>query len=802
MFREYFIIAYRNLTKHKFYSLINLLGLAIGTAACLLILHYVRYELSYEDFHTNAGQIYRLTLDVYESGELQVQDAEMYPLAGPELKEQMPEVLDFVRFHDEQNLIVGAEEFREKENRLYYTDPSVFSVFSLPLTQGDSSTALDDPFELVITESKAQQYFGTTEVLGNTLDLYGIGNQKMTAKITGVMKDLPPNTHLKIDFMLSYISLQDKSIGYQLGWNGNNEFTYLLMDPRTDLGEFSQKLDAFGVSLKDKLGDERFNVQPMADIHLYSHKTYEPEANSDANTVSFLSIIALFILIIAWVNYINLATARSVERAREVGVKKALGCSRIQLVKQFIFESLLTNAAAMIVAIALVYLSFSAFRQLSGQPMTLRLFGDPAFGWLLGLLLLVGTLLSGLYPALVLSSFRPTSVLKGRLRATSHGRWLRQGLVIFQFLSSVVLMVGTFTVYQQLNYMRNQDLGVDTDQLMVVELPLDLQYDPEVASKLISLQQEWERIPAVATVSGAQSVPGTGFDLLNSNSGIHREGQGESGSNYTYYHYGIDPGFISTLGMNLLAGQNFRAGTANDRKIILNEEAVRLIGFESPEAAIGQKITFDSVSTIIGVVQDYHYHSLKDPVVPMIHWYNELNAYQYIRLNSQNVRETVSRVEATFQDIFPGSTLSYSFLDDSYNQQYQAEMRFGQVFSLFAGLAVLVACLGLLGLSSYTSVQRTKEIGIRKALGASVTHIIFLLSRSYLRLIVIALLIAIPVANYLMSEWLGQFAYRIEVHWWLFLLPGLLVVFIALIAVGGQTLKSARANPVRALRYE
>jgi putative ABC transport system permease protein len=802
MFREYFLIAYRNITKHKFYSSINLLGLATGTAACLLILHYVHYELSYEDFHEKAEQIYRLTLDSYKDGELQVQDAEMYPLAGPELKEQMPEVLDFVRLHDQQGLVVGTEKYRESEDRMYYTDPSVFSIFSLLLTQGDPTTALDEPFEMVISESKAKQYFGTTEVLGNNLDLYGLGNEQKVAKITGVMKDLPPNTHLKIDFMLSYISLRDEAIDYSIGWNGNNEFTYLLMDPRTDLSEFRQKLDVLAASLEDKMDEERFNVQPIGDIHLYSNKTYEPEANGNANTVYFLSVIALFILIIAWVNYINLATARSVERAKEVGVKKAVGCSRSQLIRQFLFESFSINVLAMILAVMIVYLSFAAFREISGQPLSIRLFTDSYFILIIVTLLLVGTLLSGLYPALVLSSFRPVAVMKGKLRNTTHGRWLRQGLVVFQFLASVVLIVGTFTVYQQLEYMQEQELGIDTEQVMVVKMPLELQYDPEIATKLTSLQQEWKRLSSVEQVAGAESVPGTGYTLLSSSMGIRTEGQDESGNNFTYYHYAIDDGLINTLGIKLLAGQNFRPGVSNEQKAILNEEAIRLLGFKSPEEAVGQKITFDSVTTIIGVVQDYNFLSLKDPVIPFIHWYSELNAHQYIRLGTQNLPETIGQIEATFESIFPGSTLSYFFLDDKFNQQYQAEARFGQVFGLFAGLAILVACLGLLGLSSYTSIQRTKEIGIRKALGASVSHIILLLTKSYFRLILIALLIAIPVANYVMSEWLEQFAYRIGIHWWLFIIPGLLVVFIALLAVSGQTLKSARANPVKALRYE
>ncbi|MEK6477955.1 ABC transporter permease [Catalinimonas sp. 4WD22] len=802
MFWENFTIAYRNLLKHKFYSIINLLGLALGTAACLMILHYVHYETSYEDFHKKSEHIYRLTLDGYKEGVLLVQDAEMYPLAGPELKEQMPEVVDFVRLHDENQIVVGHEENRQRETRLYFTDPSFFSIFSVDVLQGDPSSALDDPFEIVVTASKARQYFGTTDVVGKSLDLYGMGYEVKNAKITAVIKDLPTNTHLKVDFLLSFISLQDEALNYQLSWNGNNEFTYLLMAPEFDKKAFEAKLDKFTQDMEDQIGEEKFVIQAIRDIHLHSHKTYEPDVNGDAKTVSFLSVIAVFILIIAWVNYINLATARSVERAKEVGIKKAMGCTRAQLVKQFLFESLLTNTAAMLLAVLMVYLSFSAFRQLSGQPLVFRLFSDPSFGLLLIGLVIFGTILSGLYPSFVLSSFRPTSVLKGKLISSSHGRWLRQGLVIFQFLASVVLMIGTFTVYLQLNFMRDQELGLDIEQLMVVELPLDLRYDPQIASKLSSLQEEWKRLADVEIVAGAKAMPGSGYNLLNSSSGINLEGDEVRDISTTYYHYGIDARYLQSLNTNMLAGQPFRKGTDNSHKIIINEEAASILGFENPEQAIGEKLTFDSISTIIGVVENYHFHSLKDPITPFIHWYSELNPYQYIRLNTKNVQSSIKQLEATFEGIFPNSTFSYSFLDETYNRQYLAEIRFGKVFSLFAGLAIAVACLGLLGLSSYTSIQRTKEIGIRKALGASVGNILFLLSKSYFRLILIALIIAIPIANYLMSEWLLQFAYRIGISWWLFVLPGFAIICIALLAISGQTLKSARANPVKALRYE
>jgi putative ABC transport system permease protein len=512
-------------------------------------------------------------------------------------------------------------------------------------------------------------------------------------------------------------------------------------------------------------------------------------------------VIALFILLIAWVNYVNLATARSVERAKEVGIKKAVGCSRWQLMGQFLFESFAINVIAIGLALVLVYLSFAAFRNLSGQPLTFRLLFDPYFLLTMGGLLLFGTLLSGLYPAFVLSSFRPVAAMKGISRSSTHGRRLRQGLVVFQFLASVVLMVGTFTVFQQLDFMRQQALGMDINQVLVVDIPLDIRTDSLARAQVRALQQEWNRLPGVESVAGADAVPGMGYNFLSSTTGVRRTGQDQQSNQFTYYFHRIDDQWMNTLGVKLVAGQGFQPGSDNRKKVIVNEEAVRLIGFEDAENALGQIITFDS-SVIIGVAQDYHYLSLKEPIVPFLYPYAEGNLYQYLRLNTADVQQAVQGVEATFQRIFPGSTFSYTFLDDTYNQQYQAEVRFGQVFGLFAGLAILVACLGLLGLSSFTSIQRTKEIGIRKVLGASVTHIVFLLTKSYFRLIFIALLIAVPVANYAMSEWLNQFATRIGIQWWLFAVPSLLVALIALLAVSAQTLRAATRNPVDSLRDE
>jgi putative ABC transport system permease protein len=579
------------------------------------------------------------------------------------------------------------------------------------------------------------------------------------------------------------------------------------MAPGTDLGSFNEKLTQLSVELKDKIGEERFVAEPINDIHLYSHKTFEPEVNGNAEVVYFLLIIAIFIIIIAWVNYVNLSTARAVERAREVGIRKVMGSGRGQLITQFLLESILVNLLAAGIALTLLQISLPVFRDIAGQPLPLNLIADPVFWYLLLSLLGVGTLLSGLYPAFVLSSFQPPVVLKGKLRTSSHGHWLRKGLVIFQFAATVILIACTGTVYLQLNHLRHQDLGMDINQTLALHAPnLDVP-DSAYQEKLQSLKTEMLRHSEVKNVALSESLPGLSLHELSTNSGIKRLGQDEQEGTYNYYMISIGADYLPTMDIQIIAGRNFEPAMPNYNQVIINEEAMRTLGFANAEEAVGSRINYQNhwpgePSTIIGVIKNYYQRSPKEKHLPMIFPYTASGNYLTIRLNTSEIRETLKEIENTWQGIFPNSAFDYFFLDEKYDQQYRADTHFGQVVAIFSTLAIFIACLGLFGLSSFTILQRTKEIGIRKVLGASVGQIVRLLSQDFIRLVLVASIVALPIAYFAMKEWLAGYATRISLSWWLFALPLVVVLLIALLTVSLQTIKAAVANPAESLKYE
>ncbi|MEM9672284.1 MAG: FtsX-like permease family protein [Bacteroidota bacterium] len=802
MLKSYLKIAYRNLLKNKVFSLINILGLAIGMAACLLILQYVRFELSYEDFHTNADNIYRVTLDLYNGSEFIETDCETYGNLGPYLTEQHPEVLNFVRFYNYESIEVKVKDQKFIEDRLYFADSSAFTVFTYEVIHGNPTTALSFPFQTVLTTSTAQKYFGRTDVVGEAIEI-----DNKPYQVTAIIADVPLNTHLKFDFLLSHTTVGKIWRWYDKNtWNSNNEYTYLLMAPGTDLAEFNQKLTDLSISLKDEVGDERFVAEPINDIHLYSNKTFEPEVNGSARTVYFLLIIAIFIITIAWVNYVNLSTARSVDRAREVGIRKVMGSGRSQLIRQFLLESAIISLLAGGIALTIVQFSLPVFRSITAQPLSLSIAHDAMFWYLLGGLILVGALLSGIYPALVLSSFQPTTVLKGKLRTSTHGRWLRQGMVIFQFATTVVLIIGTSTVYLQVNHLRNQDLGMDITQTLAVHTPSLGVPDSVYISQLQSFKNELLRLSTVEQVARSSSLPGLSLHQLGTSTGIRKVGEDAANNSYNYYLVRIDEDYASTLDIELIAGRNFEPGLSNYEKVLINEEAVSKLGFNSPEEAIGAKITYywkhGEPSIISGVLSNYHQRSPKEAHIPMVFPYTAGGSYLTLRLSTEELPNTLAEIKDQWQQAFPNSAFTYFFVNDTYDQQYRADTRFGQIVAIFSGLAIFIACLGLFGLSSFTVLQRTKEIGVRKILGATIGQIFRLLSYDFIRLVLAAGLLALPIGYFVMQNWLANYATRIDLHWWIFLTPTLLILLIALLTISFQTIRAALANPADSLRYE
>jgi putative ABC transport system permease protein len=798
MWHNYVTVALRTLSRSRVFSAINILGLAVGMAASLLILQYVSFERSYDSFHPDADNTYRIQLNAYQQGKLAYRSATSYPAIAPALEKEYPEVEETARLLDMSSDVVTHDRVQYREDNFYFADNSVFAVFHIPFVKGDPRTALRDPNAVVLSESTARKYFGDADPMGKTLRL---GSDPYQVK--GVFKDYPKNAHLELDLLFSFPKKQAEADN---NWGWYDFFTYVKLRPGTDPEKFGAKVK--DLVMRHSPGREYRNrgellLQPLRSIHLYSNLNQEAEANGNGRAVNFLLIIAFFILAIAWINYINLATARAIDRAKEVGVRKAVGALRQQLIRQFLTESFLLNVVAAAVAMAIVWLALPYFNQLTGKAL------DPSQWlqitlWLPALLTFgAGSLLAGLYPAFVLSAFQPIAVLKGRLKSTSGGMALRQALIVFQFAASVLLIIGTLTVYKQLRYMQSQALGFNADQTLVVRSPgvLDSTYGVRAGS----FKQELVNAGITPKVTASTYVPG--IEILWTSS-YKCKGPLSQGAN-TLYINAVDESFLDAFGIEMAAGRNFSPAFGNDRKgVLLNETAAKLLGFRSPEEALNQEVYGGQDTTVvIGVVKDYHQLGLQRAHWPMLFRYMRnmsADAAQFysLKVPAQDLEKTLSTVKGRYDQFFPGNPFEYFFLDTFFNEQYKAERQFGQVFGLFAGLAVLIASLGLFGLISYAATQRTREIGIRKVMGASVSGIVLLLSKDFVKLVGIAVVIAVPLAWYVMESWLADFAYRTQVGAGVMVLAGLLALLIALLTVSFQAFKAAGMNPVKALRTE
>ena len=807
MIRSYLKIAWRNMMRHKAYSGINILGLAIGIAACLLILQYVSYELSYENFQDKRGRIYRVQQDRFDKGKLSTQWAAGAYAVGNSFKDAIPEIEEYVKVVQNGRVTTEVNSQPLKIEKIYFTTNSFFDVFSYPLIAGNKSNALKEPFTAALSEETAKKIFGTIDVIGKPLEL----NRRDNYKITAVYKDAPANTQLKPEMLLSYATYlkwttDSSGNGPETAWEWDGCLTYLLLkkgaNPAVVEKKFVPVVDKFThEDMKKYNAAVVYHLQPLTDIHLYSHYMMEPGENGDGKTVYLLLGIAFFIVIIAWVNYINLATARAITRAREVGVRKAIGSQRRQLIAQFLSESALLNGFALLMAIGIVFVAIPGFNRLSGQHLNFSLFGKTDF-WigLIGLFL-VGVFFSGLYPAFVLSGFRPIDVLKGKMGTTSQGSILRKSLVVFQFTASLFLLIGTVTVYRQIQYMRKQALGINIDQTLIIPPPI-VGIDSTFLQKMTSFKQELQQQSSVRDITVSTSIPG---EAVGWNAGgIKLVGADESTQNQ-YRVIGVDYDYMKTYGLKLIAGRAFSKDFGSDKhSVIFNKRGIEQLGFNNPADAIGKKIDFwGDQYTIEGVTENFHQQSLREAYEPLIlRLIPDVNGSLSIKTKSANAGQTIDLVKAEWKKFFPGNTFDYFFLDDHFDEQYKADQRFGQVFTLFTSLAILVACLGLFGLASFTTLQRTKEIGIRKVLGASVTNILRLLFREFAILLLIAFVIAVPIAWLTTSKWLQGYAFRIGLQWTFFVLPFIVIVAIALITVSFQSVKAALANPVKSLRTE
>ena len=812
MFRHYFRISARLLLRHKLYTAINILGLAVGMGVCLLIYQYIYFELSYDRFHPGADHTYRLTQTVTRNGEQQGTGVSTTYALGPYGKEAIPEVEAVVRIRpDEVGMVVTNPERHEphQEHGIWYVDSSFFRMFDFPLRYGDQELALASEHGMVITEPIAEKYFGNGNPVGKPLSI-SAGSLSGDFTVTGVLQPLPTNSHLQFDFLLPMRFLLERWGPYQRdgGWSWDDLVTYVTLNKSADVEEVGKKFDQV---IATHVGEElarsstRWNIglQPLTDIHLKSDFPKDLASHhGDIQHVRFFAIVGLFILLIAWVNYINLSTARAIHRAKEVGVRKSVGARKMQLIGQFMMESALINALAVLLALGMAFLMLPMLNNIIGKELSLTVLRQPEF-WVGGtLVVLSGTLLSGFYPALVLSSFKPVRALKSAIRVSPSGFSLRKGLITFQFLVSVLLMSGTYLVYQQVVFMKNQDLGFGIEKIVVINGPrVVISSGREVLySKYRTFKNEAVDHHAVSAVSMTSQIPTRGY---MGESTARKLGEPESAKKAGYTVI-VDTSFTDAYDIEFLAKKKFPNEIVPYRWLVINEEAVDVFGLSSPEEAVGEKLlVFGDTSEILGVVRNVHWSSLKDAHRPILFSLdNEYGTYFSIKMNLSDIPETIAHVESAYKASFPDDPFSYFFLDDSFNQQYQADLQFGNLFSAFSALAIFIAAIGLFALVSFSATLRVKEIGIRKVLGATVSSLMILLSREYLLLLLVASVMAVPIIMLGGKAWLDNYAYKVGIGAGLFLIPALVLLVVALLTVSYRTYMVARANPVESLKTE
>lgn len=807
MIKNYFKVAIRNIFRYKGYSTINILGLTIGLTACLLILIFVLDELSYDRYHKNAGRIYRVTREfLNEDGATNLHLGHVAPPFGPLLANDFPQISQVTRFLMMDNPLMTYGDKKIVENRLAFAEKNVFKIFSFPLKKGNPGTALLEPNSIVITEKMANKYFGEVDPMGKTLLFKpNLGGRipDIPLKVTGILHEIPHNSHFSTNNLCSFATVENIAGDREMrSFSSNNYPTYLLLPEGTGAGSIEKQLPAFlDRNLPEYRGYKphrytRLNLQPLTSIHLHSHLDSEIEANGNIVFVYIFLAIAFLVLLIACINFMNLATARSTRRAREVGVRKVVGSTLTQLRAQFLGESVMMVAAALMMSLVFIYVVLPQFNRFVGKELQFGLDNPLLLLILLGVLIVVGVL-AGSYPAFVLSRIQPVKVLKGGTLKTGKSSF-RNILVIFQFVISISLIIGMGVVRSQLNYARNKPLGFDKEQVVV------LQANEKLIKNLKSVKHRLKENPGILQVSAAKRVP-SGRLLDSAGARVYKNGK-ESPVGFRIANLRVDHDFFVTFGIKLAAGRFFSEiiATDADQAFIINEAAVRQLGWDSPEKAIAKKFDYGSrKGRIVGVVKDFHFESIHQRIAPMVFYINPNSYHQLsIRLTPGRIPETLSFLQTFWQEFRPGHPFDYYFIDENFDRQYQAEEKLGQVFAIFSLLAIFIACLGLLGLASYTAEQKFKEIGIRKVFGAQAPGIIWLFFKNFARWILMANIIAWPVSYLLMANWLKKFAYFNPINLWIFIGAAGICFVIAFLTVSYQAVKAAVANPVDALKYE
>lgn len=806
MFKHHLNISIRSLTKQKGYTLINLIGLTTGMACAIFILIFVMDELSYDKYHSKADRIARIC----GKGMLNDNEFDFAVVGAPTggaLIQDFPEVEDAVRFRDRGSFIVSKGDQHFKEQSIIYVDSNLFDIFDFEMVEGDPKKALTAPNSMILSEEMAKKYFGDENPIGQILKM----DHEADYQVTGVFAEIPHNSHFRFDIFLSMSTLEESRMPF---WTNFNYQTYVLLKEGTQLEALDAKIPQMvekyiGPEIEQYLGAtmEQFEemgnhlgyyFQPLTDIHLHSDIGDELGANGDMSYVYIFSAIGFFLLLIACINFMNLATAKSSKRAREVGIKKVVGAVRSQLIGQFLSESLLLSIISTLLSLGIVALLLSSFNQLAAKEMSMAVLGRwEIIGAIMFITILVG-MMAGSYPAFYLSAFRPVSVLKGELSRGAKSGWLRSGLVVVQFCITAVLIVGSIVVSKQLSYIQNKKLGFDKERLLVIN-------DTYVLGERVdAFKEEMLRDPRITHASITGFIPVGG----NNNSTSFWEGKHPTAEKtQVISNWRVDHDYIPTMGMEIVEGRNFdRAFSTDSVAIVVNEATSRFYGWEDP---IGQELSThtgeeDEITTykVIGVVKDFHFESLRANIVPLLLYLGNNRSKTTFRIQHDNMTEVLAEAEKKWEEFAPGQPFDYAFMDERFDRIYRAEQRFGNIFSIFAGIAILVACLGLFGLAAYMAEQRTREIGIRKILGASPRQVVVLLSREFALLIAIAFIIAIPLAWYAMNNWLQGFEYRTEIGISTFLWAALAVFTIAALTVSSQAVKASLVNPADSLRYE
>jgi putative ABC transport system permease protein len=799
MFRNYLKTAFRNLWRHRVFSGINLLGLAVGMASYLLITRYVAFERSYDAFNTKADRIYRIDCDTKTETEVLPTGLTAGP-TGPSIKTNFPEVEQQVRI-DFNSFLVQNGTKRFQENSVIAADSTLFDIFTFPFVKGDPATALKYPFDCVLSEAGAKKYFGSEDPVGQSLRFDG----KYTIRITGVIKDIPENAQFHGDIFLSMSTFSRLNPHFAEGWGNFNWFTYLLLRPGANAARLQTALKPFvnkqTEDITKAIGMSYILwLQPLRDVHLGPtlHMYGVGEPTGSMTNVTIFSVVAIFILVIACINFVNLTTARAAERAREVGIRKAIGAARTQLTLQFLGESILLCLFAFVLALGLCNILQPVFTGLLDKNIPLNTGHDAYIFELFGISVGIGVL-AGVYPALVLSAFDPIAVLKGRFASTGKGLLMRRALVVFQFTISTALIIGIIVVYGQLRYMQNQDLGFKKDQIVAI----NFYGDSAVQANQELIRRELAAQPGVKGVTFSSNEPGT--DPNNWYLQVANPSGKMQGINLNFYVVDFD--YFSRFGMRMAAGRTFSPEYTTDstKAIVINEAAARSLGYTDPTKALGKKYNMWGVDgTIVGIAKDFHYRGLQEAINPL--GFRVMNPGFYsiisVGIDGGQIPSTLAALEQRWKELAPQRPFQYSFVDQDFAKLYSSEDRFQRVFLYFGLLAIFISCLGLLGLAAYSTIQRTKEIGIRKVIGASVPGIVALLSKEFLVLVFLALLIASPIAWFAMHSWLESFAYRTTIAWWVFPLAAGAAVLITFLTVGFHSIKAAVTNPVKALRAE